>query len=1133
MQSTGFRPRKGSYHPKPYPSDLRESEWHAVRSLFPHPNKGEKNRRNPVRILLNASLWRLEYQKSLNDLTIERPDMPPWGTVHSFEYRLKLRNMWPEILKRIHRTRLLAVLPKIMRVTPAGMMGAPPMRRDAVDTEGLPVGIREQISDPSRATSARLSLASRLRLPCAVRMSISDDDAQAIGDAIGVDWESVPLDQFLAGLQVELEHGARDAQTDVTHDDLIQTGKIALAHLKERPDYYSMLKKVEGARFSLNSRLRPSVRNAVRMALPGEILKPAIGHVDSRPGMRFVYSGRGEEPRLTETTDEDQTGVSHAFIKAVRGEKPHTVIRVLPSGYSPSRIYTIFVADPKGRTTRHDFHGSYAAGDPAQEAELARILGASSTSLGQFEGRLDAPEAERIALATHARHVASGSDPNSYLHSHVLLHKDMGPAFRRLVRARTEDARRSAFYDLQEAVQKHGSPEAVKAVKELERDGFDGQWGFLPLLKVSQNAFENVGGLLQYGKTELSKRMHDTADKNASADDISISRGNRLRRRIAERQDMQFEDDRHLIDESGNPAAKEKSLRERLAESGFTPPKGKPDWMVALDMQDDMQGENSSEEDEGNRLSLSRFSCEGHDYSSTQLNLPPDLAAQVLAFGQQIPDEELLNGGSGEGKGREPVVHCTLRYGLHTQDASQVAATLRGHHPAMFTLGPVAAFQGDDKDVLFVEAHGPSLHTLNASLGTLEHTDTHADYNPHVTVAYLKPGMAKKYVGNMSFCGKEALCDYVVFSPSDGNDAFITLDGRADVRMSLVRRMAVQTMHNPAGVLDPDGTHNMPAESTPPPAQRPANVSDPILRMEDRPSISSTGHSSDFDSPVPTIEQLYHPSTRVKEFKGSISNVNLRTTADGKKWFVKEPPHLDKDRISHAQAEQAATEVLRALGHRHVPPAKVLYYQNTPFVVTPAVKGRDMSSINLAHSPMADTPPHIREAVRGSRQKIADYLLATWLISASDRHHGNHIVSEDFKTIHPIDFGFSFHRSDNVNPAKWSYNQDAHLEEDLVAPTDRPSREAVNDILSRKDEILAIAEKSLNDTPHRNSAQVSAWNKAAVDRLKRKLEILESMRDRDFTLADLPEEEGFGRLPYHKPGDNSFMWPHGATKKGG
>ena len=73
--------------------------------------------------------------------------------------------------------------------------------------------------------------------------------AKRIAADIGIDWEAVPFDveQFRMGLEVELEHGRHDPETDVTHDDPIATGKIAWAHLKELPDYYTRLAAMEAA----------------------------------------------------------------------------------------------------------------------------------------------------------------------------------------------------------------------------------------------------------------------------------------------------------------------------------------------------------------------------------------------------------------------------------------------------------------------------------------------------------------------------------------------------------------------------------------------------------------------------------------------------------------------------------------------------------------------------------------------------------------------------------------------------------------------------------------------------------------------------------------------------------------------
>jgi Protein of unknown function (DUF5661) len=73
----------------------------------------------------------------------------------------------------------------------------------------------------------------------------SSEEAKRVGDAIGVDWTRFDLEQFRAGMDVEFEHGSHDPQTDVTGDDPIVTGKIALAHMKEFPDYYERLERME------------------------------------------------------------------------------------------------------------------------------------------------------------------------------------------------------------------------------------------------------------------------------------------------------------------------------------------------------------------------------------------------------------------------------------------------------------------------------------------------------------------------------------------------------------------------------------------------------------------------------------------------------------------------------------------------------------------------------------------------------------------------------------------------------------------------------------------------------------------------------------------------------------------------
>jgi hypothetical protein len=77
------------------------------------------------------------------------------------------------------------------------------------------------------------------------KRQISTEEARSVGTQLGLNWAQINLNQFRSGLEVEFEHGARDPETNVTGDDLILTGKIAWAHLKEYPDYYTRLKKLE------------------------------------------------------------------------------------------------------------------------------------------------------------------------------------------------------------------------------------------------------------------------------------------------------------------------------------------------------------------------------------------------------------------------------------------------------------------------------------------------------------------------------------------------------------------------------------------------------------------------------------------------------------------------------------------------------------------------------------------------------------------------------------------------------------------------------------------------------------------------------------------------------------------------
>jgi hypothetical protein len=79
------------------------------------------------------------------------------------------------------------------------------------------------------------------------RKKFTNHEAQHVGEQMGIDWSNAPFDveQFRMGMDVELEHGLNNPITNVTDDDPVVTGKIALAHLNEFSDYYTRLVRME------------------------------------------------------------------------------------------------------------------------------------------------------------------------------------------------------------------------------------------------------------------------------------------------------------------------------------------------------------------------------------------------------------------------------------------------------------------------------------------------------------------------------------------------------------------------------------------------------------------------------------------------------------------------------------------------------------------------------------------------------------------------------------------------------------------------------------------------------------------------------------------------------------------------
>lgn len=68
---------------------------------------------------------------------------------------------------------------------------------------------------------------------------MNNSEVLRIAQMLNIDFKNFPFEDFKRGIIVELEHGRINPITNVTNDNLLETAKIALAHLNEYPNYYN------------------------------------------------------------------------------------------------------------------------------------------------------------------------------------------------------------------------------------------------------------------------------------------------------------------------------------------------------------------------------------------------------------------------------------------------------------------------------------------------------------------------------------------------------------------------------------------------------------------------------------------------------------------------------------------------------------------------------------------------------------------------------------------------------------------------------------------------------------------------------------------------------------------------------
>ncbi|NCB40987.1 MAG: hypothetical protein EOM80_19705, partial [Erysipelotrichia bacterium] len=168
-----------------------------------------------------------------------------------------------------------------------------------------------------------------------------------------------------------------------------------------------------------------------------------------------------------------------------------------------------------------------------------------------------------------------------------------------------------------------------------------------------------------------------------------------------------------------------------------------------------------------------------HSFSNTDITVPNAVSSKMLDLGKSIPDSELYIDKDDPSYGRETRAHVTVRYGLDTDNPADLKR-LSEMPPIRVKMGDVSIFEADKYDVVKVDVDSPELRTANQMVGELVAVpgETHKDYKPHATIAYVKKGEGKKYVGNKTLFGKTFEIDEINLVDRDGKEHKIKLTGK-------------------------------------------------------------------------------------------------------------------------------------------------------------------------------------------------------------------------------------------------------------------------------------------------------------------------------------------------------------------
>ena len=190
------------------------------------------------------------------------------------------------------------------------------------------------------------------------------------------------------------------------------------------------------------------------------------------------------------------------------------------------------------------------------------------------------------------------------------------------------------------------------------------------------------------------------------------------------------------------------------------------DWDAVLD---EVVARNAIEKQTRLVVETSAPGSKDFKFSSVQVAVPDEIADQILEWSlRNIPDS--ITYSDGDAHGRESYPHITILYGIHSSTANEVIKLLENEKPIKITLGKISLFERNEKpyDVIKIDIVSDDLQYLNEKINKgVEVTNTYPEYHPHLTLAYVKKGEGKPYIGNSDLEGIVFKVEELEFSSKD------------------------------------------------------------------------------------------------------------------------------------------------------------------------------------------------------------------------------------------------------------------------------------------------------------------------------------------------------------------------------